>query len=211
MKRSQLQSLLKSLIPSLSYNDIECKDLYREESRYDHPHIISKCYAEGIELEYDGETFISTYKDIRPGKGRHVSLNLQSFYCGGGHWYGTLVFRGPHFICGRRSISGSATRDYPQVSVISCNVLRILPKEDRDNHPNDWLDWEVNEPTTRFYNMKEVIFTAMYIALDRIEGPFYFTVGSACELAPIEFEVSKTGVVKFDKDSRIKKMLSNLL
>ena len=26
---------------------------------------------------------------------------------------------------------------------------------------------------------------------------FYFTVGSACELSPVEFEVSKTGVVKF--------------
>ena len=211
MKRSQLQSLLESSIPSLSYNDIECKDLYREESRYDHPHIISKDYAEGIELEYDGKTFISTYKDIHPGKGRHVSLNLQSFYCGGGHWYGKLAFRGPHFICGNRSISGSVTQDYPQVSSISCDVLRILPKKDRDSHPNDWLAWEVDEPTTRFYNMKEVIFTAMYIALDRIEGPFYFTIGSACELSPIEFEVSKTGVVKFNKDSRIKKMLSNLL
>ena len=211
MKRGELQEKIRSLIPSLKSGDIECTDLYRDNSRYNHPHIIPAGYAEGIELEYDGQTYVSTYKDIRQDKGRHVSLDLQSFYCGGGHWYGKLVFQGPYFICGSRSICGSPTQDYPQVSSIDCDVLRILPQEDRSNHPNDWLDWEVNEPTSRFYNMKEVILTAMYIALDRIDGPFYFTVGSACELSPVEFEVSKTGVVKFREGSRVKKMLNDLL
>lgn len=206
MKRNELQSLVQKFIPSFNEKDFTKDELFSDYNYgYEIPYTIPKEYGVGYEIEKDGLKYMSQH---RYEGGRRVNLDISTFLNGNGHFYGDLVIKGPQFMCDGHTIwSGELIKAYPSTADIKGPIRRVLPESDYKSYPDHWEEDDVGFLTIRFYSLKELICSAAWVALDRIEGEFSFAVGCPGKSHVVEFFVTKTGTIKFPKDSRIKNMI----
>ena len=189
MKRNELIQVLKSKLKSLKctdFDDIRYLLIEDEEGKIindsilvstteNHPWKIPVDYGLGIETEYDGQKYISVkYKSNTNFK--MCSISITDFgYCGFNHYYGEVSVENAKWKDienDSRLISSEFSRIFPQASPnINWNVCRMLFEDDIKNGKGDWEGYEPYHPTERFESYDELLLTAVYTIIVRIEGP----------------------------------------
>lgn len=188
MKRNELIEILKSKIKTLNCADFnELKDdllndeegnpindsILVSESKI-RPWKISENYGVGIETEHRGEKLISKKDHDNGFKLCGISITDFSAY-GNNHCYGEVNIK--HAVwenvkTGTHTLSTVLSDRFPEVEyIISWNVNRILFEDDVINGKGDWHGYEANETTERFESYDELLLTAIYTIISRIEGP----------------------------------------
>ena len=201
MKRQILLEKLKNLIPSFKRDFIDSdfygKEgwLYRDAFGKDLPQVIPAHYLEGIRLpRYDGRESITIRRDnfprcveIRRQKGERTDRRVLFKYMnypGHPHLYGEIEIDGVESVAETESgvTSGGVRYEdfidkYPDLKNASSSwdveLCRIVTDEDINDKWVDWTGYEVGSRTNRFTSIKELKRTAVYVALLRVEGPFY--------------------------------------
>lgn len=201
MTRQGVLERLKELIPSFHREFID-KEFYGETGwlYIDHyglnlPEVIPEHYLEGIKLKRnDGkegvtmryETF-PTLLEWKRQKGKFTDRKVVFSYMnypGNPHRYGTLEIDGVEFITKTDTGYSSGgiffkdfVKEYPEIvnahSIWEVELARIVTQEDISDKSVDWDMYEVGSRTTRFTSMRELRQTALYVALLRVQGPFY--------------------------------------
>lgn len=188
MKRNELIEILKSKIKTLNcadFNELKDNLLNDEEGNpipdsilvsetKIRPWKISENYGVGIEAEYQGEKYISQKANDDDFKMCGISITDFSTY-GNNHCYGEVNVN--HTIwenakTGIRLLSTALEHRFPEVEyIISWNVNRILFEDDVINGKGDWRGYKINDTTERFESYDELLLTAIYTIISRIEGP----------------------------------------
>ena len=213
MKRKDLQILVEKRIKSFNSQGFTKDELFSDFNYgFEIPYNIPKTYGVGIKVE-SGER---EYTSQLPSKnidgiefvGRRIDLEISVFPNGNGHYYGDLIIRGPEFKSGRSTmVSWELSKEYPQTQDVKGSINRVLPESDYKEHPDHWDEYSVGFLTTRFYSVEELICSAVWVVLDRVDGEFFFNVCSLNGTPSVEFYVNKYGTVKFPEGSRIKNMI----
>ena len=198
MKRNDLINCIKKSIPSL--NNIHLLDEYYLnklkkdvnnnpiidsvlcEDECDLPWIIPVNYNEGIvdeELNLISEKKPNLYK-----MNRVVNLNITDFkYYGNKHCYGSLSISGLSWkkSNGSSILSSDLNKNYPTVRYnYNFDLRKILTEDDINEDGANWDGYEAGVPTQRFSYIRELMLTAVYIALCRVEGAFIMFNGNPC-------------------------------
>ena len=110
---------------------------------------------------------------------------------------------------GAHTLSTELDKKFPDVEhTIRWNIDRVLFEDDITNGKGDWHGYEANETTERFDSYDELLLTAIYTILVRIEGPLKIKNDVLYVVVP-----DKDMLVTIDKDdnvilrSDIKKMI----
>ena len=142
---------------------------------YSLPEKIPVDYLVGLTGEVDGTTYTSkSAKDIRK-----VALSIVDFgLYGNTHKYGTLNISGCSWTSGTCVImSNELSKIDPRVrGVWNVDLRRIVPEGEMDVSECKPFD-----ATQRFCDVGELIATAVYVCLLRIEGPFDLIIGEYYE------------------------------
>lgn len=200
MKRKTLLEKLQKLIPSFQREFLD-KDFYGElgwicmdRPGKDIPESIPPHFLEGIKVTREDGTVWTVYsEDSHPALnemrlvkglpvGRRVRFEYMN-YPGHPHLYGKLEIRGVELKRREKNgtviCSGVSSKDiieHPELKQASycwdMELGRILPEEDLKKG-DDWKMYESGCRTNRFYSHKELLLTALYVALSRVEGEFY--------------------------------------
>ena len=150
------------------------------------------------------------YRDKEVPKGRTVNVDWMQFP-GHPHMYAKLKVRGTAWRGdedGRTFTTNVFDKEIPKEQPELKNVrhnheielFRILPQEDIDEAPYDWESYEAGCRTNRFLKFSELYATAIYVALLRVEGPFYLVDGDsvyAYNKKNLIITVSSRGTVRF--------------
>lgn len=198
LTRKEALGLLKKHIPSFGrkFNDEDIYGktgwLYRDYS-VKLPETIPADFCVGETTEYRGETikFIngSDSKTRRFEKelfgfpdGRLVSINWEQ-YPGHPHLYPKMEVQG---LAGFIQDADGNEKEFQCPYLLNekkyadnwdIEPLRIVPQEDIDKAPYEWEGYEAGDRTNRFLDHNEILLTAAYISLLRIEGPFFLKEG----------------------------------
>lgn len=225
MKRVELIEIIKNKIKTLKCADFnELKDdLLNDEEGNPipdsilvseikiRPWKISENYGIGIEAEYRGENYISKIDSEKGFKMCGISITDYRAY-GNYHCYGEVSVK--HSVwenvkTGAHTLSTELDKKFPEVEhTIGWNIDRVLFEDDIINGKGDWHGYEANETTERFDSYDELLLTAIYTILVRIEGPLKIQNDVLYVVVP-----DKDILVTIDKDdnvilrSDIKKMI----
>lgn len=198
LTRKEALDLLRKHIPSFGrkFNDEDIFGktgwLYRDYSTK-LPESIPADFCVGKTAEYRGETIrIINGSDSKTCKyerkllgfppGRMVSIDWQQ-YPGHPHLYPKMEIQG---IAGITKDSDGKEKEFQCLYMLDnsqfaghwdIEPLRIVPQEDIDKAPYEWEGYEAGDRTNRFLDHNEIILTAAYISLLRIEGPFFLKEG----------------------------------
>lgn len=215
MKRIELIEIIKSKIKTLKCADFnELKDdLQKDESGNPindsilvsetkiRPWKISENYGIGIETEYTGEKYIS--KTDRKKGFKMCGISITDFRAYGNyHCYGEVSV--DHAVwenveTGSHTLSTELSARFPEVEhTIVWNASRLLFENDIVNGKGDWHGYEVNETTERFDSYDELLLTAIYTILVRIEGPLKIKNDALYVVVP-----DKDMLVIIDKDDNV--------
>ena len=147
-----------------------------------------------------------------PGRGARVTYGS---YAGNPHLYGQLEIAGAILVGTDKERGKHST--YPLKSETDENpmlefarwtweyeLMRILPQEEIDHNPHMWDYYDAGCRTNRFNELSELIATAAFLALDMIEGPFFFNgnKGYMYDTKYILFTVDAHGEVVFTENLR---------
>lgn len=151
----------------------------------------------------------SRYENEKIPAGRAARVTYGS-YAGNPHLYGQLEISGAQLVGtdkkrGRHSTYPlkSETDENPMLKFArwtwEYELMRILPQEEIDRNPHMWDYYDAGCRTNRFNELSELIATAAFLALDMIEGPFFFNgnKGYMYDTKYILFTVDGQGEVKF--------------
>ena len=194
MTREEALKKLEPFIPSLKREyirwgktvdkNIDKSWLYRDESyRKSHatwndpdrekylPEVISEHFLEGLTIEVEGESYVA--ERSREYDYRRVYLEVTDFACyGNTHKYGKLEIDGLHWRkVGEKSgwhSWGRLSDEEPRVTGIwDIDLFRIVGEGEMAGS-----ECPPFEATARFVYLDELVATAAYVTLKRIEGPF---------------------------------------
>lgn len=233
MKRKTLIKKLEKLIPSLeNFNLINkvhldrlkkdnndniitasclCSDDYKYKNQL--PWLIPHDYNVGI---IDNELGIKSinYPNLY-GTNRKITLSLTDFSSyGNTHCYGNVDISGVewHKLDNNHSISSTnISEKYPMVkSYYNIDITKVLTEDDINKPNEDWHGYWPGYITERFSNRNELIITAVYVILYRVEGSFIMHVGSPCCF----YKKSEALIIVDDNDNviigdELKKILKN--
>ena len=204
MKRRELQTKLESLIPTFNTEGF-VKTMLVEEITTGMPWNLKRAFGEGITIELNLGSNVATYTSKYVDGRMIVNEKLAAEKCGrrvlldakndNGVYSGTLIILGPKFTCenGGSVAAPDLIKKYPLVQSSMMNIMRI------DN----------GEKTSNFNDLKELVSTAMWVALDRVKGSFHFEVGSLIDIPPSDIIVNDKGVVTVMENSRYKKLVAD--
>lgn len=226
MKR---KTVLKRLYPKIkSFSQVtsehECFMMKNEDGSYikesilfrnddKTPYKISKDYGRGINIEYDGKMVTSIkYNPTKQYKKCNVELTDFKYY-GNYHCYGKVYVEGCTWnIDGTTTnmTSSELSKNYPEARhSISWDIYKILTESDIVEGKGDWEGYESGHQCSRFESVTELILSAVYTILDRVEGPLIFYVGASYVLPDkkdLLFVVDENDNVKLRSD--LKNILS---
>lgn len=215
MKRTELIEILKSKIKTLNCADFdELKDDLLTDEKGNpipdsilvsetkiRPWKISENYGIGIEAEYRGEKLISKKDKDNGFKICGISITDYRAY-GNYHCYGEVSVE--HSVwenvkTGAHTLSTELDQKFPEVEhTIRWNIDRVLFEDDITNGKGDWHGYEANETTERFDSYDELLLTAIYTILVRIEGPLKIQNDVLYAVVP-----DKDMLVTIDKDDNV--------
>ena len=169
------------------------------------PDVIPVGYLEGKEMERDGKTFRSVdamYLRRKYGReplpaGRLVAFSYMS-YGSNPHVYGNISISGVEMVYEdpeNDQVISTGGQDYS----FDIELCRILPQEEIDAWPRMWETYYAGCRTQRFSNFVELLATAAYVALTKIEGPFTMIRDNTFSYEEKNrlMSVSETGEVQF--------------
>jgi hypothetical protein len=215
MKRTELIEILRSKIKTLKcadFNEVKDDLLNDEEGNPINDSIlvsetkirpwkIAENYGIGIETEYWGQKIISKKDDKDGFKKCAISITDYKAY-GNYHCYGEVSVNHAtweNIKTGSHTLSTELDRRFPEVEhTISWNVDRLLFEDDIVNGKGDWHGYEANETTERFDSYDELLLTAIYTILVRIEGPLKIQNDVLYVVVP-----DKDILVTVDKDDNV--------
>lgn len=196
IKRSDLIEQLRSKIPSLNYegkieaylevdedgNEIKDSVIFQKDTKEDW--IITPHYMEGITTNLDGQELISV-KKVNPYNKRCCYIEIMDFAAyGNTHCYGDLKIDGLEwkYIDKDCTIySFELTDKYPKIdNSYRGKITKIFKKDNINDREYGWDTYEDGMLTQRFHSVTELIFSAMYITLTRVQGPLIFFNGLSC-------------------------------
>lgn len=163
----------------------------------------------GIIYTIESADSLSRYENEKIPAGRGARVTYGS-YAGNPHLYGQLEISGATLVGTDKERDKHST--YPLKSEIDKNpmlkfarwtweyeLMRILPQEEINHNPHMWDYYEAGCRTNRFNELSELIATAAFLALDMIEGPFFFNGngGYMYDTKYILFTVDRQGEVTF--------------
>lgn len=188
MKRIELIEILKNKIKTLNCaNFNELKDILLVDENGNpipdsilvsetkiRPWKISENYGIGIEAEHREKKYISQKANSDDFKMCGISITDFSAY-GNTHCYGEVNLKQAvwkNVKTGSKLLSTELSDRFQEVEyIISWNVSRLLLEDDIVNGKGDWEGYEANNTTERFESYDELLLTAIYTILVRIEGP----------------------------------------
>jgi len=202
MNRIQTIQYLKQFIPSFQRKYIEIEaEFYGPmgwiaiDQGYI-PETIPTDLFKGVSVERNGKIFsvmsCDDFKrkfeqfDLPPG--RHCTIEYHGFG-GNPHLYGTLRMSGyelVHYNAAENRVittGGCGDEKEPELKGMTYSyetmVGRIVTQEEIDTYPGQWDNYDAGCRTNRFLDAKELIATAAYIVLTRVEGPSFLTLGNS--------------------------------
>ena len=200
MKRPEALQYLRQFIPSFEreYADSDILGpmgwIAIDQNRI--PDVIPADFLKGISVERNGRVFtVMTRDDFKRTfertdlpAGRHCTIQYFN-YCGNPHLYGTLRIAGFELVHVDKeedrvlTLGSYGNEKEPELKgmdfIYKTEVGRILPREEVDARPGDWSGYDAGCRTSRFLDVKELLATAAYVALMRVEGPLFLTVGDS--------------------------------
>lgn len=198
MNRQELLVALKKKIKSFDfkeYNDISTLLMKDETGNIiedsilvcdsgPYPWNITDDFSIGIETEFRGNN-LKTVKYKPNNNFKQCCINITDFSnYGNYHSYGEVTIENVTWLnieTGVRFSSTELLKEYPKASThISWNVRRILFDDDLTNGKGDWSDYETGIPTERFDSYDELLLTAIYTIVKRIEGPIRIQNSDIC-------------------------------
>ena len=215
MKRTELIEILKNKIKTLKCADFnEFKDILLDDEAGNpipdsilvsehkkRPWKISEKYGVGIATEHKKEIYISQ-KDDDDGF-RMCGILITDFKAyGNTHCYAEINVK--HVLWENiktksRLLSTVLSDRFPEVEyIISWNVCRVLFEDDIINGKGDWHGYEINATTERFDSYDELLLTAIYTILVRIEGSLKIKNTELYEVVDDEYML-----VIVDKDDNV--------
>lgn len=215
MKRIELIEILKNKIKTLKQADFDelkvfllkdeegnsIPDSILVSEMKTRPWKISENYGIGIEAEHRGEKYIS--KKDRDNGFKLCGISITDFSaCGNNHCYGEVNVKHAawkNIKTGSKLLSTELSDKFPEVEyIISWNVSRVLFEDDIVNGKGDWHGYEANYTTERFDSYDELLLTAIYTILARIEGPLKIKNNALYVVVPDE-----DMLVTIDKDDNV--------
>lgn len=226
MTRTEAKEFFKKHIPSFGreFNDAEFfgeRGWMRQPDRGAPVDIIPEHFLEtesvtrnGIVYTVESAESLSPFGNEKIPAGRAARVTYGS-YAGNPHLYGQLEIAGAILVGtdkerGRHSTypMKSETDENPMLEFArwtwEYELMRILPQEEIDRNPHMWDCYDAGCRTNRFNDLSELIATAAFLALDMIEGPFFFNgnKGYMYDTQYILFTVDAHGEVEFTKNLR---------
>lgn len=221
MTREETIKYLKLFIPSFG-RKFEDEELFGPEGwicrdQKDIPDTIPENYCEGIKVLRDGNEFITmsvnefqrVFENESLPEGRGVRFEYHN-YCGNPHLYGQLLIDGVEMLYhdrkNQRVITTTPSREEakanPLLEKISyrwdMEICRILSQEEIDREPRMWEHYDAGSRTDRFTDFRELLATAAYLTVKRIEGPVFLTLhDSYFQKKNLLLTVSSVGEVAF--------------
>lgn len=170
------------------------------------PEKIPVDFLEGLEAEFEGKTYVAK-RDEWEKDYRRVYLEIVDFgYWGNKHKYGKLQITGLHWSSGKGGMSCRQLSNVdPRVTGIwDVDICRIVAEGELD--PSECPPGESSQ---RFDTIEELIATAAYVALLRVEGPIKMDNASSYASAERKDDMILT-VDKNDNVTFEKKLLETL-
>lgn len=170
------------------------------------PFEIPERFLEGITIrdEDTGDVLVSELTGCsKKGECRKVYLNITTFGAPYEHSYGSLEIGGPHWTKETGYVFGYLGNYYkdpgydPRVQGDwNVDVCRIITKDDI-NSGADWYGWSAGDASPRFVSYSELVLTACWLVLMRVQGPVFLTTSRYSSDCGEVLEVDKKGNVKF--------------
>lgn len=184
--------------------------LFRNDNKT--PYKIPKDYGQGIKVEYDGKMVTSIkYNPTKQYKKCNIELTDFRYY-GNYHCYGKVYVEGCTWnIDGTTTnmTSSELSKNYPEARHnISWDIYKILTESDIVEGKGDWEGYESGYQCSRFESVTELILSAVYTVLDRVEGPLIFYVG-ASYIVPDKKDILL--VVDENDDVKLRSDIKNIL
>ena len=206
MTREEALAIIGKRMPSFgrTFNDSdifgELGWLYRTRNGRGLPDVIPQDHLVGRTFEYRGATIRLDHPRNTPyGKsarqafgtpcGRAAGVEYQQ-YPGHPHMYPTLEIEG---VTGMTVPPSGQPEEFRGIYLLhdpevqthwSIDLMRIVPQEDIARAPYEWEYYSAGDRTNRFLDYGEILATAAYVCLLRIEGPFFLKEGNGLEYTP---------------------------
>ena len=182
---ARLTPLILSFQREFKDADIYGKDGWMAICRNSIPDVIPRDYLKGVQMTKDGRVFtcmsvtdfMRKYENESIPPGRLACIRFTR-YAGNPHIYGVLRISGVEMVYEDVennkviTIGGSGPEQVGAVYAWEIELARILPEEEKNTYPGMWDMYDAGSRTQRFVDFKELVATAAYVALERIEDPF---------------------------------------
>ena len=169
------------------------------------PFEIPADFLEGITVQNDsGEVYTSQMPAYKKAKGyRDIHMRIHTFPPPYEHTYGTLLISAPRWTSETGTVHGGylGEKVYQDPNydprVTGCwnvEVYRIITEDDINSRA-DWHGWNAGDANPRFTSYSEMIQTACWLCLARIQGPFL--------LSASEYTSDNMELIRVDKDDNV--------
>lgn len=182
-----------------SYSEERIRGDWKSRITKELPFVIPANFLEGIVVETEDNIFTSQMTAYKKAKGyREIKMRITEFPPPYEHTYGTLLIDAPSWVDDKNyahaGYLGEKVYQHPNYdprvrSRWEVEVYRIITEEDINSRA-DWHGWNAGDANPRFTSYSEMIQTACWLCLARIQGPLML---SASEWSSDNKELIKVG------------------